>query len=151
MSDDQRFSLATAFDARANDAIASWVGEFLASPGSDNAALAAGLAQDQHWWLGPVEVAVDDLIRLAGPENDALCPIEPDEWNDDVESMAGSLERGWEPPPLLAQFHEDQLLLQDGNHRYEALVRAGTRTAWVLVWFDDPSERDRYRTASPPR
>jgi hypothetical protein len=145
MSAPQPFSLASALDAQANDTIATWVGEFLASRGSDNAALAAGLAQDRHWWLGPVQVQVDELIRLAGPEDDALCPIEPEEGKDDVESMEGSIERGWEPPPLLAQFHEDQLLLQDGNHRYEALVRAGTATAWVLVWFDDRADRDRYR------
>jgi hypothetical protein len=144
MPDEKRFSLASAFAAQSDDSIAAWVGEFLASRGSDNAALAAGLAQDEHWWLGPLEVPIDDLIRLAGPEDDALCPIEPDEWNDDVGSMESSIEHGWEPPPLLAQFHEDQLLLQDGNHRYEALVRAGTPTAWVLVWFDDPADRDRY-------
>ena len=30
---------------------------------------------------------------------------------------------GWEPAPLLAQFDRGELLLQDGNHRYEALTR----------------------------
>ena len=40
--------------------------------------------------------------------------------------------------------HDGRLLLQDGNHRFEALWRAGAETAWVLVYFDDPDARDRY-------
>ncbi len=58
--------------------------------------------------------------------------------------MGDSIEQGWEPPPLLAQWCDGALLLHDGNHRYEALVRAGARSAWVLLWFDDPSERDAF-------
>src|SRR5215475_10042626 len=57
--------------------------------------------------------------------------------------MEDSLDAGWEPPPLLAEFQTGRLLLQDGNHRYEALVRAGEAEAWVLVWFDDERTRDR--------
>lgn len=145
MPDTRRFSLASAVAAAAEDRIALWVGDFLASRGSDNAILAAALAQREHWWLGPLQVPVDSLVRLAGPEDEALVPIEEDEWEDDVSTMEESLEQGWEPPPLLAELQDGRLLLQDGNHRYEALVRAGEPNAWVLVWFDDPAERDRFR------
>ena len=141
-----RFSLASAFDAATSDErLARWVGDFLASRGSDNATLAAALAQQPHWWLGPVSVPIDDLVRLAGPEDDALCPVEPEEWEDDVDSIKSSVEEGWEPPPLLAQYADGQLLLQDGNHRYEALRRAGESHAWVLVWFDDPQTREQFK------
>lgn len=138
------FDLASAFAAADADDLPRWVGDFLASRGSDNAALAAGLAQDPHWWVGPLLVPVDDLERLAGPEGDALVPIERTEWEHDVGEMEGSIEAGWYPPPLLAEFQGGRLLLQDGNHRYEALVRAGEPEAWVLVWFDDPDTRDRW-------
>ena len=53
--------------------------------------------------------------------------------------MEESLDDGWEPPPLLAEYQDGRLLLQDGNHRYEALVRAGETHAWTLVCFDDPA------------
>ena len=36
------------------------------------------------------------------------------------------------------------MLLQDGNHRYEALTREGASTAWVLVYFEDPQARDEF-------
>lgn len=144
MTDDRRFDLAGARRAAAEDATARWVGEFLASKGSDNAVLAAALAQRRHWWLGPVELPLDDLIRLAGPEDDALCPIDEDEWESDVRAMEESVESGWEPPPLLAEFQDGRILLQDGNHRYEALAREGAPSAWVLVYFDDPVQRESF-------
>jgi hypothetical protein len=141
----RRFSLASARAAAAADETAIWVGAFLASRGSDNAILAAALAQKRHWWIGPIRLRLDDLVRLAGPEEEALVPVAPDVWEDDVEEMQESLDHGWEPPPLLAEFQDGRLLLQDGNHRYEALARAREREAWVLVYFDDPVERDTFR------
>ena len=46
---------------------------------------------------------------------------------------------------MLAEFQDGRLLLQDGNHRYEALVREGEPKAWVVVWFDDPAARDQFQ------
>jgi hypothetical protein len=149
MPQPDRFTVTSAFAAAAEDDLAHWVGDFLASRGSGNATLAAGLAQREHWWLGPLWLPLDRLIPLAGPEEDALCPVDEDEWETDVNAMEESIEEGWDPAPLLAQFDRGQLLLQDGNHRYEALMRAGATHAWVLLWFDDEADhrgfRDRVR------
>jgi hypothetical protein len=138
------FDLAGARRAAARGETARWVGDFLASRGSDNVVLAAALAQERHWWAGPVELPLADLVRLAGPEDDALCPIDENEWEEDVEAMEASVEAGWEPPPLLAEFQDGRILLQDGNHRYEALSREGAESAWVLVYFDDASDHARF-------
>jgi hypothetical protein len=140
----RRFDLASARAAGERGELARWVGEFLASRGSDNATLAAGLAQNPHWWVGPIQVPVVALERLAGPEDDALVPVQPDEWEEDVETMEESIEEGWEPPPLLAEHRDGRLLLQDGNHRYEALRRAGESAAWAVVWFNSEAERDEF-------
>ncbi len=144
------FTLAGARAAAVDEReLARWVGAFLASDGSDNEILAAALARERHWWLGPLRVPVDELVRLAGPEDDAWCAIEPEEWEGDVDGMADSLDDGWEPPPLLAEYQDGRLLLQDGNHRYEALVRAGDSHAWTLVYFADRSDREAFRETSP--
>jgi hypothetical protein len=145
----RRFDLASARQAAEHDETALWVGDFLASRGSDNAVLAAALAQREHWWLGPISLPLDALIRLAGPEDDALVPVADKEWEHDVSEMEESVEDGWEPPPLLAEFQNGRLLLQDGNHRYEALVRAGASHAWVLIYFDDPDEREAFSRRAP--
>jgi hypothetical protein len=138
------FSLESARKAAARDETALWVGDFLASRGSDNAVLAAALAQKPHYWAGPLQVPLRALERLAGPEEDVLVPIEQSQWEDDVERMEASIEEGWEPPPLLAEFRGGRLLLQDGNHRFEALQREGASHAWVLVYFDSEIDRDSY-------
>src|SRR4051794_28244781 len=101
----ERFSLESAREAARRDELARWVGEFLADAGAhggDNAPLAVALAQRPHFWCGPLRVAVDRLVRLAGPESDALCNVEPSEWEHDIERMEASLEDGWDAPPLLA-------------------------------------------------
>ena len=143
----RRFSLASARTAAAADRTPIWVGDFLASRGSDNVVLAAALAQKPHWWVGPIPVPLSDLVRLAGPEKDVLVRVPPDEWEGDVEHMQDSLEHGWEPPPLLAEYRDGRLLLQDGNHRYEALAREHERDAWVLVFFDDPADKEAFVAA----
>jgi hypothetical protein len=140
MRDDRRFSLASASAAADEGNLAHWVGDFLASRGSDNATLAAGLAQREHCWDGPVRIPLDRLVPLAGPDDDALCPVEPEVWEEDVGQLEDLVEEGWEPPPLLAEFRDGALHLQDGNHRYEALGRAGETEAWVIVWYDDPDD-----------
>ena len=140
MRDERRFSLASAFAAADEGNVAHWVGDFLASRGSDNATLAAGLALREHSWVGPVRMPLDRLVPLAGPDDDDLCTVEPEEWEEDVGALEDLVEEGWEPPPLLAEFRDGSLYLHHGNHRYEALERAGETEAWVIVWFDDPDD-----------
>ncbi|HEY1739982.1 MAG TPA: ParB N-terminal domain-containing protein [Acidimicrobiia bacterium] len=144
---EQSFSLASARTAAAAGDTAQWVGDYLASRGSDNATLAAGLAARPHHWFGPMRVPLAQLVRLAGPESDATCRIDPAEWAHDVEAMESSLEQGWAAPPLLAELRDGQLLLQDGNHRYEALARAGEPRVWVIVWCDDDNASEELRAA----
>jgi hypothetical protein len=80
-----------------------------------------------------------------------LCVVDPAEWEADLAAMAEELRSGWEPPPLLAQHETDgRLLLQDGNHRYETLARAGADGAWVLVYFDSPESRDAFVEGGVP-
>jgi hypothetical protein len=142
----RQFSLASAREAAERDETALWVGEFLASRGSDNAALAAGLAQQKTWWVGPLRVPLSELTQLAGPEDeDVLIPVETEEWEEDVEKMEESVEQGWQPPPLLAEYRDGDLLLQDGNHRYDALQRAGEDEAWILIWFTSEQDRDSFQ------
>jgi hypothetical protein len=49
----------------------------------------------------------------------------------------------------LAEYQDGRLLLQDGNHRYEALVRAGEPATWVLVFFDDEADYEAFVALNP--
>ena len=133
-----------------SDRVAEWVGELLASPGSDNAILAAALAQREHWWWGPVRVPVDDLVRLAGPEDDVLVP--------DRRHRVGGRRRldGGEPRGGLGA--------AAAARRVAATATCCSRTAttatrrwcatapnevWVFVYSDDPRAQEEFDLARP--
>jgi len=130
---DERFTVDSARRAAAEDDLDRWVAEFLASPGSDNVELGRLLA-DGRRWLGPVEVSIHELHRLAGPPGEpVLCAVDDDWWRDDVEDLAEKVEDGWEPPPLVVTYQDGRLVLEDGNHRVEGLRRAGDQEAWAVI------------------
>jgi broad specificity phosphatase PhoE len=139
---EHEYSVESARDAVERGEAADWVARFLASPGSDNAVLGESLAQRPDSWLGPVRLPLDRLCRLAGPADaPVLEVVEEHEWRDDVADLAERIAGGFEPPPVIVTARADQLVVEDGNHRIEALRRAGHEHAWALVSFEDPSER----------
>jgi hypothetical protein len=147
MTDDDRYSTEAARAAAGRDGLGEWVAEFLASPGSDNDVLAEQLTNRPRWWLGPVEVPLRTLHRLAGPPGEpVLCAVDEDDWGDGVEELEEKVRDGWEPPPVIVSYRDGQLVLEDGNHRVEGVRRSGERHTWAVIGFDDPAERDRFET-----
>jgi hypothetical protein len=145
MQDDDTHSLDAARAAGAREELGTWVAEFLASPGSDNAELGEELTNGPRWWLGPLQVPMDQLHRLAGPPGDAvLCPVDEDYWRDDVDDLEQKVRDGWEPPPVIVSYRDGQLVLEDGNHRVEGKRRGGDDEIWAVIGFDDPEERERF-------
>ncbi len=146
MSNGQDFTTATALEARERNELGDWVARFLASPGSDNAELGELLNEQLRWWMGPLELPIDQLNRLAGPPGSrSLRQLDDDEWRDDVPDLADRIEEdGLEPPPVVVQYRDDQLVLEDGNHRVEALRRAGIEKVWAVVGFVDEARRDQF-------
>jgi hypothetical protein len=144
-----QYSVDSARDAAERDELGAWVADFLASPGSDNAELAEMLTERTCSWTGPVPLPINQLHRLAGPPGEpVLCPVDDDDWRDDVEEMEHLVEDGWEPAPVIVTYRDGQLVLEDGNHRVESLRRAGERQAWAIVGFQDLADRERF-DASP--
>ena len=139
------YSVEAARQAAARDELAAWVAEFLASPGSDNAPLGAKLTDPPRSWTGPVRLPIRELARLAGPsDHPVLEPVDEDEWRDDVEDLAEKVDDGFDPPPVIVTYRDGQLVLEDGNHRVEALRRAGDEEAWAVVSFEDDAEREAF-------
>ncbi len=150
MSGDRKYTPETARAAAQRDQLDDWVADFLASPGSDNAPLADKLSEPPRWWLGPVQLPVDQLHRLAGPPDaPVLCPVDEDYWREDVEAMAERIEDRWQPPPVIVSHRDGKLVLEDGNHRVEGVRRAGKGHVWAVIAFKDPGERDRFVAPSP--
>lgn len=141
MSSDQSFTVRTARDAASTDALGEWVAAFLASDGSDNAELGEQLDADHPIWFGPVQIAFDRLNRLAGPpDHPTLERLDQDDL-ETVESMEESIDDGWAPPPFVATWQDDHLVLEDGNHRVEGVRRAGDDSYWCVVGVRSDDER----------
>jgi hypothetical protein len=156
MNDDRQYSVESARAAAERDELVEWVARFLASPGSDNAELAEGLSAELGCWIGPVQLPLDRLNRLAGPAGDpVLCPVPEKYWDERVDAIDQLAEEGWMPPPVIVAYRGGQFVLEDGNHRVESLRRAGRRDTWGVVGFERREDRDRFaleRTAeSTPR
>lgn len=150
MSASQHHSVDAARAAAADDDLAAWVADFLASPGSDNAPLAHELSGTHPHWVGPVLLPLDRLHRLAGPPDQPVLVAIDDEdwWRDDVEDLKEKVEDGWEPPPVVVTWQDGQLVVEDGNHRLEGLRRAGVDEAWSVVGFERAEDRDAFVQAA---
>lgn len=149
--DDSEFTVDGARHAAEHGDLESWVRRFLASAGSDNAELGEELTDRPRWWIGPLRVPIGALHRLVGPPEDpVLCPVDDDDWRDDVDEMAEKIDGDeWEPPPVVAMYRDDQLVLEDGNHRVEGLRRAGEDEAWAVVGFESSQARERFVVRHP--
>jgi len=143
MSDDKQYSVEAARAAAERGELGPWVARFLASPGSDNAALAAELSERLEHWIGPVQLPRSRIQRLAGPPEDpVLVPVDDDYWDDRVDDMAERVEgEDWEPAPVIVSYRDGELVLEDGNHRLESLRRAGRHEAWAVVGFQNDADR----------
>jgi hypothetical protein len=143
------FSVASARAAAERGQLGGWVSDFLASPGSDNAPLAELLASRIRTWIGPVEVPIDELNRLAGPPDaPVLCAVDEEAWDDRVDHMEERIDDGWEPPPVIVTSNDGQLVLEDGNHRVESLRRNGRDHAWAVVGFERREDGETFATSS---
>ncbi len=140
---DEEFSLGAARTAAERDDLRGWVARFLASDGSDNADLAEMLNSEMTCWRGPVRLPFSELHRLAGPpDQPTLARLDEDDL-ETVEDMEDSIDEGWEPPPLIVSAKNDQLVVEDGNHRTEGLRRAGEDSYWCIVCASSDDELDR--------
>ncbi len=149
MSNELDLSVEGARAAAERDELGDWVRSFLSSDGSDNAALAEKLVSERPYWLGPVRLRFNELHRLAGPPDQPTLERLDDDDMETVEGMADSIEDGWEPAPLVVSARDEQLVVEDGNHRIEGLRRSGRHNYWAVVGFEEEAHRDRFVTDPP--
>ncbi|MFZ5814582.1 MAG: chromosome partitioning protein ParB [Bacillota bacterium] len=118
-----------------------WIHRFLETDGN-NLPMSDGLRLQRRYWIGPVVLPLARIQRCCGPEPTMEYVVDKDGWEQRVHGMIEGLRRGWAPPPFIAQFYEDGTFsLRDGNHRHEALRRAGREGYWCVIWCDSEALR----------
>ncbi len=134
----KEFSVESALRASQNGALREWVIDFLQGPGG-NIKFADGLIENLNIkFSGPVESELASMKRIAGPAHEGLRYVD-NEWEENVEKMVDAIGAGWNPPPLImSDYFEPGGSLSDGNHRCEALIRAGYKKYWTIYLENHP-------------
>jgi ParB-like nuclease domain. len=131
--DNLKFTISEAIEFSRGGKIEEWVHLFLNSVGN-NSAFSDGLKLQKRYWTGPVHMKIHRLKRCCGPEPDMKFFNPPDEWENHINRFRELIQSGWDMPPLIAQHEGDELIVNDGNHRLEAMSREGFERCWVIIW-----------------
>ncbi|MEF2246479.1 ParB N-terminal domain-containing protein [Paenibacillus sp. IITD108] len=139
-------TLKAAMEYSLNGDIETWIHLFLNGEG-DNVALSEGLKMQKRYYLGPLEVNINRLSRVVGPELHMEYVENEDWWNHNINQICERIEDGWDMPPLIAENRNGILSIRDGNHRLGALEKLKKEKCFVIVW-DDTSLENISRTLS---
>lgn len=90
--------------------------------------------------LGPLFIELDKLKRCCGPEPEIQFVVPADGWENHISYFQSLIRNGWNMPPLIAYNEGNYLLVNDGNHRLEAMRREGIEKCWVIIWESNSAE-----------
>ncbi|WP_341677479.1 hypothetical protein [Niveibacterium sp. SC-1] len=133
-----------AFDAARDGQIERWIHRYLNAEGN-NPALSEGLKRAPRAYFGPIHFPVALLHRCCGPEPSMKYPEPRESFERRVERIGAAIEAGHALPPLIVEYADDVLTLNDGNHRYEALLRSGADTCVVIIWTTGAADLRAFR------
>ena len=140
------FNLESAQKAAREGRVHEWVQDYLRSGTWVNLGLADGLLLAPRWWLGPFLAPLDSFTRKCGPESDMEYIVPSKDWNAHLDTMAASITHLESLPPLIAERRGEKWFIADGNHRHEALRRAGFTSCWALAWLNSETEYHRVQS-----
>lgn len=127
----------TSLDARESAVqghLEEWVHAFLNGPGN-NKPLSDGLRLAPRRWVGPMMLPLEKLTRTCGPESGKQYRVDQAGWDTKTDSIANAVRGGTDLAPLIAEYEDKELLIRDGNHRYEGLTKAGAKAYWIIIWY----------------
>jgi len=126
------YTLESAIEAGEAGTLRDWVIAFLEAEGN-NLKLAQGLRINQTIrFFGPKEADLAPMKRMCGSPEEKLQYTDND-WDARVDAMVTAIQQGWNPPPIIiSDYYDPEGNLTDGNHRHEALLRAGYTKYWTI-------------------
>lgn len=135
-----------AIKADKNGMLTEWLVDYLYDNNRGrNVPLAEGLAEDGQYHTKLIDYSIDDFKILMGPDHSFRYYEEPTVFNERVDKMVESLEKGWKPVPFIAtDIWNDGLELNDGAHRAAALKRFGIKTYPTVFYFKDQIALDSF-------
>ncbi len=140
-------SLKIALEMSKKGNIEDWVHNFLIQPDPHgNIGLLNGLKLQKRYWIGPIKIALSNLIQGCGPDPSFQFYEKKENWIVTIEKFVNKLKNGEIPPPLITEFHNNLIHIADGNHRYAALKEFGYKEYWCIVWFNSEKDYNSFTT-----
>jgi len=113
--------------------IEDWIHSFLCDEGN-NIALSDGLKAEKRLYIGPIRMPLHLFERCCGPEKNMKYRINEGGFEWRVTEIKKRIESGWDVPPLLINYSNHIFDLNDGNHRYQAMINSGIEEYDVIIW-----------------
>ena len=111
-----------------------WIHLFLYGEGN-NKPFSDGLKIEPRRFLAPEKMNLNRLARCCGPEAEMQFNVPEEGFIKRVGNIFDRYKNGnWDMPPLIVCRGGNGYIINDGNHRYEALKKAGEAQHWVIVW-----------------
>lgn len=111
-----------------------WIHTFLNDEGN-NVAFSEGLKLEKRFYIGPLKMPLSLFKRCCGPEEDMKYQINKGGFEWRVSEIQKRMEGGWDVPPLIINFSDNTFELNDGNHRYQAMINKGVEEYEVIIWI----------------
>ena len=143
---DRPFSLEECREYAEAGKLEEWIDEFLRAKGG-NVTLAKGLRAKERYWLGPVILSLKEFRRICGPEEGMEYPEPAERWEKRVTGFVDIIRAGDSLPPIIILDRDEELVVADGNHRYEAFLREGLDEHWVIIAFNSEDGRESFESS----
>lgn len=116
-----------------NNILEQQVQTYLRNEGN-NIALADGLLLEKRYYYGPVNINLTLLTRCTGPEKEMQYQVSEESFNERSNGIIKRIQSGWLLPPILINYCDGKLKINDGNHRYEAYKRMNYTKIPGIFW-----------------
>lgn len=138
-----RSTLTSALEYAKNGQIDNWVQAYLVSDG-DNQKFADGLRMVHRFYYGPIRMPLSLFVRCCGPEAHMKWVVDEKGFEEKVTSLVSAIQAGSDLPPLIVEYVNGDFDLSDGNHRYEAYMRAEVKSSHVIVWITGQTDHESF-------
>ena len=122
--------------------VEEWVHKYLLSGkgGKSDPEFSEGLKREKRWWIGPIELSLNDLSPAVGTDTGMEFVVDKDKWYAWTSRLAKSFSNPAALPPLIAEYRACELSIRDGNTRYGAMKLLGWSTCSVIIWYNLESD-----------
>jgi hypothetical protein len=90
-----------------------------------------------------IEFPLSRLERVTGPQNGETEPESLPQWLKRVKALEEAINNRHLPPPIIVTDFWQELIIADGNHRHEALLKCGFTTYWTIFLLENHSSADK--------